>query len=139
MLLIIGLTVYGIVQFKSYRSTVYQDIMVLLGEVGPKGISCSSVQATYDSAYQSILMLEKLKQKVEITDKTTLQMYCYCQNELYSTFDTDMKFGNGKQYCKEWFDFFTTIQIYQLIPSLLIQVVNVASTFVFIFFAKYET
>ena len=72
-------------------------------------------------------------------------MFCYCYNELTNNpFDfneidfTDIGQPDEEKYCDRFFDYFRIIQVYQSIPAGIIQVINIISTFIFIFMAKLE-
>lgn len=72
-------------------------------------------------------------------------MFCFCYNELTNnpfTFNdiTFTEFGdpNAEKSCDRFLSYFRIIQTYQQIPATMIQVINVATTFLFIFMAKLE-
>lgn len=76
--------------------------------------------------------------------KTTLTMFCFCQQKFYDDpleFDA-LRFNefdkDAPNFCGEFYEDFVYISSMQAIPSIIIQVINVASTFLFIFMARFE-
>ena len=58
MIFIVLMTFIIIAMFKTYRSGIYKEILPLMENSGPKGLSCSSLNPTQDVAYVSMLQLE---------------------------------------------------------------------------------
>ena len=58
MILIVVATFFGILEFKEYRSSVYREILPILGELGPKGLSCPSMKVTKEQALSTMIKLE---------------------------------------------------------------------------------
>ena len=65
-------------------------------------------------------------------------MFCFCQNNMIKNFFDSIEFTDGQKYCNDWFGNFLYLSALQLVPSLCVQVLNVASTFLFIYLAKQE-
>ena len=69
---------------------------------------------------------------------TTVQVYCFCQKNMIKNIFESIEFEDGQKYCNDWFKNFLYLSALQFVPSTCVQVLNVASTFLFIYLAKQE-
>jgi len=134
MIIVVIALIIMISYYTSTRQDIFQAILPELGSNGPKNLGCSAINPSKDIAYNSMLSLDQ-------SAKITIEMFCYCQKQMIDDpFGfTSAKFGpNETKYCSDWFGDYTLIQILLIVPSIIIQLVNVCATFLFIFIAKAE-
>lgn len=91
VLMIVGLTYLAIMSFKEYRQRTFSEILPVLGKKGIKGINCQSIQVPKKEAYFIQKLYKENKERSDkingVTEgfrgKTTLTMFCFCQEQFY--------------------------------------------------------
>ena len=119
--LVIGITLFAIIQFKKYRQSEIGLILPMLGEKGLKGISCQAQVISKQEAFSKEKDFQELQLLKGESDKQKISfsMFCYCYNELTNNpFDfneiefTDMGKPDEEKYCSRFLDYFRIIQVY---------------------------
>ena len=63
MIFIVVVTFVFIALFKTQRASIYKEILPIMENTGPKGLSCTAINPTKNIAYQQMLQLETKNEK----------------------------------------------------------------------------
>jgi hypothetical protein len=105
-------------------------------------LNCQSSNFDENDVVTSTNQLELTFNKTRVQEgKITLPTYCFCSS-LLTTNPLDFSnyaFADGKHHCDDWWHHYKQVMFLQICPSVIVQTINVSSTFLFITLARYES